>query len=72
MQNAKIFFPLESYVKLILNEISLDTLKTEFINQYPTNYMGEPEFGGMFYHFSLCKVLEIIDHISKESGDDKE
>lgn len=53
--------------EIIKNGIPLDKVKTEFIKSYPTNYAGVPEFGGMFCHFSLCQVLEILDNIDKES-----
>ena len=48
----------------------LDDVKAEFIKSYPTNYAGVPEFGGMFCHFSLCQVLQILDNIGKESEEE--
>lgn len=39
----------------------LDEIRTEFINQYPKNYMGEPEFDGASRVFSLNEVLNVID-----------
>ena len=53
----------------ISNGIPLDDVKAEFINSYPTNWAGEPELGGASCEFSLCKVLEILDNIGKESED---
>ena len=51
----------------VRNGIPLNDIRAEFINSYPTNYMGEPELNGMACHFSLNKVLEIINCIVKES-----
>lgn len=47
--------------------IPLDDVKAEFINLYPKNYMDEPTMGGMVCHFSLNKVLKILDNIGKEN-----
>lgn len=55
----------------IYNSIPLDSVKTKFINSYPTNWAGEPELGGAACHFSLCKILEIFNNIGKESEDKK-
>jgi hypothetical protein len=52
---------------IIQNGTPLDDVKAEFINSYPINYMGEPELNGASCHFSLNKVLEILDNIGKES-----
>jgi hypothetical protein len=45
----------------------LDKVRAEFINEYPKNYAGEPEFGGYVGFFSLNRVLEIIDKCRAES-----
>ena len=60
-------YPISIHVyDAVRNGIPLDDIKAEFINSYPSNYMGEPELGGASCHFSLNKVLDIIDHIGKE------
>ena len=55
----------------VRNGIPLNDIRAEFINSYPTNYMGEPELNGMTCHFSLNKVLEIIDRICKAESEDE-
>ena len=51
----------------IYNGTMLDSVKAEFINQYPTNQMGKLVADGTMFWFSLNKVLEILDNIGKES-----
>jgi len=63
-------YPYRPFV-IIANGIPLDSVKAEFINAYPKNYADEPELGGASCHFSLNKVLQILDNISKESEDKK-
>lgn len=50
-----------------LTQNVLDEIRAEFINQYPKNYMGEPELGGMMCAFSLNNVLGVIDKYKAES-----
>lgn len=57
----------EHILSAVANGVPLDNIKAEFVNSYPRNYMGGPELGGASCHFSLNKVLEILDNIGKES-----
>ncbi len=53
-------------IKAIGNGVSLDKMRAEFIERYPKNYAGEPELGGAGCHFSLNKVLDVIDKYATE------
>lgn len=55
----------------IKNGTPLDKVKAKFISSYPTNWAGEPELGGAACEFSLCRVLDILDNIGKESEEEK-
>lgn len=57
-------------VNAVKNGTPLDSVKKEFINLYPKNYAGEPELGGAACHFSLCKILEILDNIGRSESED--
>ena len=48
----------------------IDAVRAEFINSYPKNYMGEPELGGATCHFSLTKVLNILDRTDTAESED--
>lgn len=50
-----------------LTQNVLDKIRAEFINQYPKNYMGEPELNGARCVFSLNNVLDVIDKYRIES-----
>lgn len=56
--------------KAVENATPLDDIKAEFINSYPKNWAGEPELGGASCHFSLNKVLKILDSVGKEARND--
>ena len=51
----------EHILSAVANGIPLDDVKAEFVNSYPKNWAGEPELGGASCHFSLNKVLNILD-----------
>ena len=54
----------------IANGTPLDNVKAEFVNLYPKNYMGGLELGGAECHFSLNKVLKILESIGKEESEE--
>ena len=57
----------EHMLKALYEGTPLDDVKAEFINSYPKNYAGTPEFGGMFCHFTLNDVLKALDNAGKGS-----
>jgi len=52
----------EHILSAVANGIPLDNIKAEFVNSYPRNYIGGPELGGAYRHFSLNEVLDILDN----------
>lgn len=41
--------------------IDADLLSTIFTDQYPKNYMNEPELSGTVAHFSLRYILQVLN-----------
>ena len=57
---------LDIAIKALDQESILDKLRADIISKYPTNYAGEPEFGGNACEFSLNEILKILDKFKGE------
>ena len=66
-ENEIDFIPPKKIIGKLISIDVLDKIRSEFINAYPKNYAGEPEFGGLMCVFSLNTALGFIDMYKTES-----